>query len=118
MKKIIVELTPEVAADLVEWITSLKHPSDDETSALSQITSQLRNEAELSTLEWHHPEVKGNEVFDIPDEGEAVLVRRKVGDYLVDTVLADLVGDHFVYWLDQTQDWEEVDAWARLSGED
>ena len=88
------------------------------TKRLEKETRDWQAKHSVSALEWHHPEVKGNEVYDIPDEGEAVLVKRKAGDYLVDTVLTDTDDDRVVYWLDQTQDWEEVDAWARLSGED
>ena len=67
-----------------------------------------------SVIEWEHPRT------NIPcDEGETVLVRLKSGEYKTDVVCSDVCFgeddcEHMAYWLDSTQDWDWVDAWAHL----
>jgi len=117
-KKIVVEIPQEVAQMFCALAENEKLATPATRDFLEQVRPQLEGALERSVIEWHRPEFDEKDwVFNTPDEGEEVLVRLKSGDYLIDEVCGDDVGDAYAIWLDRTQDWHDVDAWAHLPKE-
>ena len=124
-KKVVIELAEEDAR-LVRKALALyakcllpENPVQDKCRSLRQVIMEGMK-AERAMIEWVHPKTDGDAVFDVPcDEGETVLVRLKSGEYKTDVVCSDVFFgeddcEHLAYWLDSTQEWDEVDAWAHL----
>lgn len=134
MKKLIVQLSAEETAYLKSLLNSRREAIVDpgaakvspEANRLADICNELDDAASEDRFmgRWQRPEIdEDGKVFNIPtDEAEEVLVRRKSGGYLVDEVCCDTVysdeeTEEIAYWLDRTQDWEDVDVWAHLPEE-
>ena len=119
-KKAVIELS-ESELDLLNYV--LEKGLDwvetalDKAAARKLITDiQKQSEKDRSLIEWEHPVVEGDRILNAPtDEGAEVLVRLHGGEYRIDEVCAEEnVDGGFSYWLDNTQSWESVDAWAHL----
>ena len=126
MEKYIVAFTKEQLCFIHSLVYSNKCviTDNEQFNRDIEILDKLDNAYKLSDsrsmLEWH--KVTGDKetgYCDIPIGGETVLVRLKSGEYLTDEVCSDVMNmddsdETVIYWLDRTNDWDEVDAWAYL----
>ena len=110
-KKIILEITPEVARKIQDFLTSAEKIAPDEADAWDQIVQQLDGNLERSVSVWHDPET------DRPDDNKHVLLLLKSGEVKTDwTCVNSAASEERVYIyhdLDST-DWDDVYAWAYL----
>ena len=126
MEKYIVEFTKEQLCFIRSFVYSNKCviTDNEQFNRDIEILDKLDNAYKLcdsrSMIEWH--KVTGDEETgyrDIPVGGDTVLVRLKSGEYLTDEVCSDVMNmddsdETVIYWLDRTNDWSLVDAWAYL----
>ena len=100
-KKIVIELSPEVAEALVRAAGT--------GEIVDQIVPQLQGKVERSVIEWH-------DWGSIPDDGEKVLVKYAKGYIDLDTVVYDELEDDVQWWHFDNGDASKAVAWAYLPG--
>ena len=91
-EKIILEITPEVARKIQDFLTSAEKIAPDEADAWDQIVQQLGGNLERSVLEWHDWDEK------IPDEileEQPILMRWK--DPMLKEFVYDVTTKYDIY---------------------